>query len=124
MRLDQNQINEQHHKVVLDVLVGELLAAWALRQAHAFAQRPVVGFRVLCVQRLHGVAALDTDGHGATAIGREARRVQRWGVWSLEVWDGMGRVWCLELGWRLEVAVGLSPTSLSTSKQSMFWKAF
>ena len=65
---------------MLDVLVGELLAARALRQAHAFAQRPVVGFRVLRVQRLHGVAALDADGHGAAAIGREARRVRGWGV--------------------------------------------
>ena len=67
--LDQNQINEQHNKVMLDVLVGELLAARTLCQAYTFAQRAVVGFRVFGVQRLDRVPTLYTDGHSAAAIG-------------------------------------------------------
>lgn len=69
LRLDQDQVNEQHNKVVLDVLVGELLAARTLCQAHTLAQCAVVGFRVLGVQCFDGVAALYADGHSAAAIG-------------------------------------------------------
>lgn len=41
---DQDQINEEHHEVMLDVLVGELLAARTLCQTDALPQGPVVGF--------------------------------------------------------------------------------
>lgn len=66
---DQDKINEQHHEVVLDILVSELLAARTLCQAHALSQSAVVGFRVLGVQCFHRVAALYADGHSSAAIG-------------------------------------------------------
>ena len=34
---------------MLNILVGELLAAWTLRQAHAFSQRTIIGFGILGV---------------------------------------------------------------------------
>lgn len=63
LRLDQHQIDEEHHEVVLDVFVREALAARTLRQPHAFAETAVVGFAVFVVEPLHGVAAFDADGH-------------------------------------------------------------
>ena len=37
LRLDKHQINEQHHKIMLDIFVGKSFASWTLRQAYAFA---------------------------------------------------------------------------------------
>lgn len=50
LRLDQHQIDEQDDKVMFHVFVGELLAARTLGQAHAFAQRAVIGFAVGTVE--------------------------------------------------------------------------
>ncbi|KAI5300011.1 alpha-1,2-mannosyltransferase (Kre5) [Ascosphaera pollenicola] len=63
LRLDQNQINEQNHKVMLDVLIRELLAARTLRQSHALAQRAVIGFAVRRVEVRDGEAAFDAYWH-------------------------------------------------------------
>lgn len=48
---------------MLDVFVGEALAAWALREADAFAERFVVGFAVGRVEGLDGLRAIYADGH-------------------------------------------------------------
>lgn len=50
LRLDQDQVNENNHEIILDVLVGESLAARALRQAHAFAQGSVIGAAVGAIE--------------------------------------------------------------------------
>jgi hypothetical protein len=55
---------------MLDVFVRELVAPRALRQPHAFAERPVVRFRVFRVQCFHRVPAFDAYGH---CIARGAR---------------------------------------------------
>ena len=49
---------------MLDVFVGEALAARTLGQAHAFAEGAVVGGGVDCVELRDRVAAFDADGHG------------------------------------------------------------
>jgi hypothetical protein len=63
LRLDQDQINEQHHKVMLDIFVCEALAARALRQAHALAQGTVIGLGVGGVQCVHWEAAFYAYRH-------------------------------------------------------------
>jgi hypothetical protein len=63
LRLYKNQINEQNHKIMLDVFVGEAFASWTLRETDAFSQRLVVGFAVSGVEIGNRVAALDADGH-------------------------------------------------------------
>jgi hypothetical protein len=70
LRLDQHEVDEQHHEIMLDVFVRELVAPRALRQPHAFAERSVVRFRVFRVQCLHRVPAFDAYGH---CIARGAR---------------------------------------------------
>lgn len=61
LRLDQDQIDKQHHKVVLDVLVAEPPAVPAHREPDIRAR--VADARVLCPERPDGVPALDADGH-------------------------------------------------------------
>jgi hypothetical protein len=63
LRLDQDQVDEQHHKVVLDILVRETFAARALRQTHSLSQRTVIGLAVRMVERVDGKPAFDTDWH-------------------------------------------------------------
>jgi hypothetical protein len=46
LRFNQDQINEEHHEVVLDIFVGKALASRALRQAHALAEGAVICFAV------------------------------------------------------------------------------
>ena len=65
LRLDQNQIDEQHDHVMLDILVGEALAPRALRQSHAFAQSTIVGF---AVGRVEGCDVLTTSEVTSTYI--------------------------------------------------------
>jgi hypothetical protein len=48
---------------MLDIFVGESLAARTLRQAHAFAQRSIIGTAVGAVQVGDRVRALDADWH-------------------------------------------------------------
>lgn len=52
LRLDQNQVDEEHHKIMLDVFVGKSLASGTLRETHALAERAVIGLAVACVERL------------------------------------------------------------------------
>jgi hypothetical protein len=49
LRLYEHQVDEDDDEVVLDVFVGEALAAWALCEADALAERAVVCFAVGCV---------------------------------------------------------------------------
>lgn len=48
---------------MLDILVSKALAARTLREAHALAQRLVVGLAVRRVEGGDRVAAFDADGH-------------------------------------------------------------
>lgn len=61
--LNEDEVDEEDDKVMLDVFVGEAAAVLADGEAHAVVF--VVGAGVLRVQRLDGVAAFDADGHGA-----------------------------------------------------------
>ena len=63
LRLDQHQVNEQHYEVMLDVFVGEALAAWALSQADALSKRTVIGFAVGRVELMNGEAAFYANRH-------------------------------------------------------------
>jgi len=75
LRLDQDQVNEQHDEVMLDVFVGEALAARALGEPDAFAQRPVIRLAVCRVQLVDRIATFNTYGHlvGRVAPGKSAR---------------------------------------------------
>lgn len=48
---------------MLDVFVGEALAAGTLGEADAFSEGAVIGFAVGRVELMDWVAAFDTDGH-------------------------------------------------------------
>lgn len=63
LRLDQHQINEKYHEIVLDVFIREPLASWTLRKSDAFTKRSVVGTGVSCVESRKREAAVDTDRH-------------------------------------------------------------
>lgn len=63
LRLDQNQVDKQYDKVILDVFVRKVLAARTLCQAHAFAQRSIIGTAVSAVQVGNRIGAFDADGH-------------------------------------------------------------
>jgi hypothetical protein len=63
LRLDQDQINEQHDKVMLDILVGKAFAPWALRESYAFAESLVIGFAVRGIKCADRIATLDADWH-------------------------------------------------------------
>ena len=77
LRLNQDEINEQDHKVVLDIFVREPLATRTLRQTHTLAQRAVVGLAVGRVQVRELVAALYTDWHcSIPGRNREGRQSQ------------------------------------------------
>jgi hypothetical protein len=64
LRLDQDQINEKHNKIMLNVFIAEPPAVLAHSEAHAMACRLVICARVLCVQSLHWIPAFYTDRHG------------------------------------------------------------
>jgi hypothetical protein len=63
LRLDQDQVNEQYNKVMLDILVGEAFAPWTLRESHAFAENLVIGFAVCSIECADRIATLNADGH-------------------------------------------------------------
>jgi len=52
---DQNKINEEHDKVMLNILVGELLATRTLCQTHSFTERVVVRFAIGSVEMRYGI---------------------------------------------------------------------
>lgn len=60
---DQDQVDEDHDKVIFDVFVGEALAARALRQSHAFALGSVIGTTIRAIQVRDRIGAFDADGH-------------------------------------------------------------
>lgn len=64
LRLDENQVDKEHDKVMLDVLVAEAPALAAHRQPDVVAARLVARARVLRPQRLDRVPALDANRHG------------------------------------------------------------
>lgn len=110
LRLDQHQVDEQHHEVVLDVFVGEALAPRALRQPHALAQRPVIRCAVGVVQLLDRIRALDAYWH----CGRRRRGIVVC-LLDLEVADARVRLPSgdAEFRWRL------ASTSLRTANVSV-----
>lgn len=63
LRLDQDQINEQHHEIVFDIFVGEAFAARTLRQTHALSKSLVIGFAVRRIQRRHRISTFNTYRH-------------------------------------------------------------
>lgn len=63
LRLDQNQIYEQHHEVMLHILVTEAPAVLAYRESHAMAGRAVVSAGVLGVEGLDGITTFNADWH-------------------------------------------------------------
>lgn len=62
--LDQHQVDEEHHVVVLDVLVAEAAAVLAHRQPDVVPAARPARRAVLRPERAHRVPALDADGHG------------------------------------------------------------
>lgn len=89
LRLDQDKIDEQHDKIMLDIFICEALAARTLCQAHTFAERAIIGFAVRSVELVHTVAAFNAKWHRADAslpwatrlVGRTASE-PREGRWS------------------------------------------
>jgi len=62
LRLDQDQVDKQHDKVVLDILVAEAAAVLAHRQPDVVPARLVAA--ALAPERLDRVPAFYADGHG------------------------------------------------------------
>ena len=48
---------------MLDILVGEALTAWTLREPNAFAKCLVISLAVCCVECWYGISAFDADWH-------------------------------------------------------------
>lgn len=63
LRLDQDQVNEQDHKVMLNIFVGESFAIGALRQAYPFTKRTIIRLAVNSVEVFDGSAAGDAYRH-------------------------------------------------------------
>lgn len=61
--LDEDHIDEEHDKVMLDILVAEATTVLTHRQPDVVAAARVPRPRVLRPQRLDGMPTLDTDGH-------------------------------------------------------------
>lgn len=84
LRLDQNQVDKQNHKVILDVFIGKALAPRALRQAYAFSQGSIVGAAVRAIQMRNWVGALDADrhvvllAHGTCSMDSKKLKLQLW----------------------------------------------
>lgn len=63
LRLDQDEVDEQHDKIMLDVFVSEPLASWTLCQPDALSQGAIVGFAVGSVERPQRISALNAYRH-------------------------------------------------------------
>ena len=61
--LDEDEVDEEHDEVMLDVLVAEPPAVLAYRQPDVVPARRVPRPLVLRPERLHRRPALDTDRH-------------------------------------------------------------
>jgi hypothetical protein len=66
--LDQDQVNKQDDKIVLDIFVGESLAVGALCETDSFPESSIVGFTVHGVQLLDGSAACDAYRHACLDV--------------------------------------------------------
>lgn len=77
LRLDEDEVDKDDDKVVLDILVAEPAAVATDRQPDVVPAGPVAGTRVLRPERLHRVLALDADGH------RERERERERGGWPI-----------------------------------------
>lgn len=77
LRLDQDEVDEQHDKVVLDVLVAEAPAVLADRQPDVVAARLVAA--ALAPERLDGVSALNADRHGGVISRARAQATAGYG---------------------------------------------
>lgn len=63
MWFNQNQINEENHKVMFDILVAEPAAVFADRKAHAMAAGLVIGSRIFGIEGLDWISTFYTDWH-------------------------------------------------------------
>lgn len=66
---NEDEVDEQHDKVVLDVLVAEAAAVLAHSEADIVAARRIACARVLRPQRLDRVPAFDADRHFVLLFG-------------------------------------------------------
>lgn len=66
LRLDEDEVDEEHHEVVLDVLVAEAAAVATDGQADVVAGGFVAGAGA--PEGVDGVAAFDADGHFGKAL--------------------------------------------------------
>jgi hypothetical protein len=66
LRLNQDQVNEEHYEIVLDIFVGEPLAPRALRQTHALAERTVICLAVCRIEMRDWIATFNAYWHGAS----------------------------------------------------------
>lgn len=69
LRLDEDQVDKDDDKIVLDILVAKLATVPADRQSDVVSTRLVTCARVLGPERLDGVLALDADGHRGGEVG-------------------------------------------------------
>lgn len=63
LRFDQDQVDEDNHKIMLDIFVAELPAVLAYCQAHAVAAGIFVGALIFGVECFDWKSALYTDWH-------------------------------------------------------------
>jgi len=63
LRLDQHQVDKQHHKVMFNVFISESFASRTLCETHTLSQRYIVGLAVFSVERVHRISAFDANGH-------------------------------------------------------------
>jgi len=61
--LNQDKVNEEHDKVMLDIFVGESLASRTLRQSHAFTKRTVVGLAIGSVESVDWKSTFNAYRH-------------------------------------------------------------
>ena len=66
LRLDEDEIDEQHDVVVLDVFVRKSFASRTLSQPDAFAEGTIIGRSVRGIELIDGIATFDADGHSST----------------------------------------------------------
>lgn len=63
LRFDEDEVDEEHNEVMLDVLVSKFLAVLTLCESHALAECTIVSSAVGGVKDRHWVRARDADWH-------------------------------------------------------------
>lgn len=66
--LNQDEVNKEHDKVMLDVFVGEPLAPRALRQSHTLSKSAIVSFAVRGVKGVDWKSAFNAYRHFTTLL--------------------------------------------------------